>query len=152
MASLAHQGCFPQTQATAIPTMWKMVYAVLMTIFLASITSLITAARLTQNMVWCKFWTIRILIANFSQLPKGTTCPESYPIPCMRGSFCTKRQFSYNENHCNQRAIANDVCCPEDAVPCNADDPNYLCRANPEYGRTLTKVNLFTCWSTLITF
>ena len=71
----------------------------------------------------------------------GITCPQSHPIPCMRGSYCTSRQLSYNENNCNASAIADGICCPEDAVPCKADDPNFLCRANPDYGR---KFNDFT--------
>ena len=74
---------------------------------------------------------------NHSPYPHrpGLACPQTHPIPCKGGSHCTNRQLSYNESNCQASAIANGLCCPEDAIPCNADDPNYLCRANPHYGR-----------------
>ena len=61
-------------------------------------------------------------------------CPASHPIPCRSGAMCTNMMFSINPTNCNETAMAQGVCCPEDAVPCKADNSKYLCRANPEYG------------------
>ena len=52
----------------------------------------------------------------------------------MRGTYCTDLQPAQLDN-CTPSAIADGLCCPEHAVPCKTDDPNYLCRANPDYGK-----------------
>ena len=138
MVRSAHQWWGLQTQTTAALTTWRMVYAVQKIMFLANITSPISAAKLTQNMVGLILRILTYCDLNHSQYPHrtGHTCPQTHPIPCMRGSYCTVLQPALLDN-CTPSDIADGVCCPDDAVPCREDDPNYLCRANPYYGRVL---------------